>query len=177
MVKFDEKVSEEERKRLTEQYNELMGAAIIGTKNGERLGILEDKYTFVDSTGEIYTNNSEPEYHPSRLENLHNELKYYQGRRKYLEELGAPDSFVMIEKSKEEKVQREIEALLEPESTIKPEEPTTSENMQEENEDVMPMQALKNALQTTTTEETQKAQSVEAQLEEEKRKEGETIDD
>ena len=83
----------------------------------------------------------------------------------------------MIEKSKEEKVQREIEALLEPESTIKPEEPTTSENMQEENEDVMPMQALKNALQTTTTEETQKAQSVEAQLEEEKRKEGETIDD
>ena len=41
----------------------------------------------------------------------------------------------------------------------------------------MPMQALKNALQTTTTEETQKAQSVEAQLEEEKRKEGETIDD
>ncbi len=177
VVKFDEKVSEEERKRLTEQYNELMGAAIIGTKNGERLGMLEDKYTFVDSTGEIYTNNSESEYHPSRLENLHNELKYYQGRRKYLEELGAPDSFVMIEKSKEEKVQREIEALLEPESTIKPEEPTTSENMQEENEDVMPMQALKNALQTTTTEETQKAQSVEAQLEEEKRKEGETIDD
>ena len=176
VVKFDEKVSEEERKRLTEQYNELMGSAIIGIKNGEILGVLEDKYTFVDTTGEIYTNDSESEYHPSRLENLHNELKYYQGRRKYLEELGAPESFVMIEKSKEEKVQREIEALLEPESAIKPEEPATSEIMQEENESIIPKKALRNALESTTTEEAQKAQNIETQLDKEERK-GETIDD
>ena len=176
VVKLDEKVSEEERKRLTEQYDELMGSAIIGTKNGERLGVLEDKYTFVDNTGEIYTNDSESEYHPSRVENLHNELKYYQGRRKYLEEFGAPDSFVMIEKLKEEEVRRKIEALLEPESAIKPEESATSEFMQKENESITPMKALKNALENTTTEEAQKVQNIETQLDKEERK-GETIDD
>ena len=75
----------------------------------------------------------------------------------------------MYEKMKEEQIQKEIKFILEPELAIKPEESSTIENMQEEDESIIPMQALKNALQNTTTEDTQKAKNLEEQLDAEKK--------
>ena len=177
LVKFDKKISEEERKKLTEEYGSIIGTTMVETKNGEKLGILGDKYMIVDDTGETYTNDSEPRYHPSRLEMLQNRLKYHLDRIQQMESLGAPSILMLDDINQRDELEDEINSILKPEPAIKPEESSTIKNMQEKDERIMPMQALKNALQTTTTEETQKAQSVEAQLEEEKRKEGETIDD